>query len=204
MENYPATPSLASDFLLLSNWQRLAFMASCCERMIPNYRIFSAQTSFGDVNTLRYTLDSVWLEIRGVAGGRNLARLSKDCEAQAPDPSDFSSIYASSALDAATAISITASAAATQAEVTAVMDVVELARDSVDLFVQIVDDLDPNAPGFENEILRSLLMQTELKRQRRALEILRSAGIDSQMARAEIVKRWERMELPSLAATPEA
>ncbi|MBH1394522.1 DUF416 family protein [Stenotrophomonas maltophilia] len=204
MENYPATPSLASDFLLLSNWQRLAFMASCCERMIPNYRIFSAQTSFGDVNILRNTLDSVWLEVIGGAGSRNLESLSKGCEAQAPDPSNFSSIYASSALDAAAAISITASAAATHAEVTAVMDVVELARDSVDLFVQIVENLDPNAPEFENRILRSLLMQTELKRQRRALEILKSTGREDKVARAEIVKRWGRVELPSLAATPES
>jgi len=74
----------------------------------------------------------------------------------------------------------------------------------VDLFVQIVENLDPNAPEFENRILRSLLMQTELKRQRRALEILKSTGRENKVARAEIVKRWGHVELPSLAATPES
>lgn len=203
MENCAAVPSLASDVLLLSPWQRLAFVANCCERMIPNYRHFSAQSSFGDVNVLRNALDSVWLQVLGGGVNLDLASLPERCEAQAPDPSEFASIYASSALDAATAISIAASAAATQTDVSAVMSVAELARDTVDLYIQMTEDLDPNAPGFEAKILSSRLMQVELKRQRCALQLLKATGAEDRAARLDIVGQWRGVERSSLAETPD-
>lgn len=202
MENYPAVPSLASDALLLSPWQRLAFVANCCERMIPNYRHFSAQTSFGDVNVLRNALNLVWLQVLGSEENLDLASLPELCEAQAPDPSEFTSIYASSALDAATAVSLAASAAATQTDVSVVMSVTELARDTVDLYVQMAEDLDPNAPGFEAKILSSGLMQVELKRQRCALQLLKATGAGDRAARLNIVEQWKGVEVSSLAAIP--
>ncbi|BBI92656.1 putative conserved protein [Serratia symbiotica str. Tucson] len=44
----------------LESWQHLAFMASLCERMYPNYQMFCQQTAFGDPAIYRRILDLVW------------------------------------------------------------------------------------------------------------------------------------------------
>ncbi|MCP1065929.1 YjaG family protein [Serratia symbiotica] len=44
----------------LESWQHLAFMASLCERMYPNYQMFCQQTAFVDPAIYRRILDLVW------------------------------------------------------------------------------------------------------------------------------------------------
>ncbi len=44
----------------LESWQYLAFMASLCERMYPNYQMFCQQTAFVDPAIYRRILDLVW------------------------------------------------------------------------------------------------------------------------------------------------
>ncbi|WP_127960226.1 YjaG family protein [Serratia microhaemolytica] len=44
----------------LASWQHLTFMASLCERMYPNYRMFCQQTAFADPAIYRRIIDLVW------------------------------------------------------------------------------------------------------------------------------------------------
>jgi uncharacterized protein YjaG (DUF416 family) len=40
---------------------KVAFAASCCERLLPNYYAFTLAEKWGDFELLRHALDQVWL-----------------------------------------------------------------------------------------------------------------------------------------------
>jgi hypothetical protein len=163
--------SLGASLRKLEEWKRVAFMAQIAERMLPNYQRFSAETDFGDISVLRRALDATW---RWVESGRTvegLSELLESCEQQAPDTELFRSRYTSAALDAANAAAAILDALSNPKEINAV-EVASLARDSIDLFVQELMDLDPNSPGFEEKIVRHDLMQRELLHQQQDLDAL--------------------------------
>lgn len=178
-------------------WKRVAFMAYCCERMLPNYKIFKAQTGYGDNEVLRITLDAIWEWIKAGQTSGDLAALAKACELQAPDTSEFSSPYTSAALDAATAIAATAEAVP-DTTASQVIDVASLARDTIDLFVQEIDGLDPNDPGLVEKIQRSDLMQSELRAQRQSLEKLKGLPDGDMKPRAQLREQWTNLDAGSL------
>jgi uncharacterized protein YjaG (DUF416 family) len=150
------------------SWKRLAFMALVCERMIPNFERFSAETAFGDPRVLRHALDAAWTFIRTATVENNLEELKLACEKQAPDTEQFGSVFTSSALDAANAIS-TLLDAISDDTVELAVDVAELARDTVDMFVQRTEAPDPASVSLEHAILAHPLMQRELAHQRQDL-----------------------------------
>lgn len=162
---------LARSLQRLSSWKQIAFMVQVGERMLANYQRFSAETGFGDVSVLRSALDTAWDWIESGRLPSKLAELREACERQAPDTEDFHSLYTSAALDAASVAAIILDALERPDEARP-LEVAALARDTVDLFVQERMNLDPNAPGFEETIIRHHLMQRELRRQREILEAL--------------------------------
>ena len=44
---------------------RIAFAASCCERLLPNYNAFSCMENLGDPSVLRNALNEVWQILQG-------------------------------------------------------------------------------------------------------------------------------------------
>lgn len=178
----------------LPPWKQIAFMVQVGERMLPNYSRFSAEAGFGDVSVLRNALDAAWTWIESGQLLDNVAELRDACDQQAPNTEQFHSPYTSAALDAANVAAIILDALEQPDEARPV-DVASLARDTVDLFIQEHMNLDPNAPGFEETILRHHLMQTELRHQREALEALTKLFGDRETAgrelRAKFVDRIE-------------
>ena len=82
--------------------QQLAAGAACCERMVPNYATFIAEAAWGSLAPLRNALDAIWDAcLRGASTEVDLKRSLAECEGSAPDADDFSSLYVSSAQDAA-------------------------------------------------------------------------------------------------------
>jgi uncharacterized protein len=181
----------------LAPWKRIAFMAQVGERMLANYQHFSAETGFGDVSVLRNALDASWTWIESGRLPGNLAELRETCEQQAPDTEQFHSPYTSAALDAANVAAAILDALERPDEARPV-DVASLARDTVDLFVQERMNLDPNAPGFEETILRHNLMQSELRRQRENLEALTRWSGDREKAGRELRAKSAGRTLGSL------
>ena len=155
----------------LAAWKRIAFMAQVAARMLPNYERFSAETGFGDVAVLKRALDAAWFWVQSGKPPHDLTALREACEKQAPDTEHFRSPYTSAALDAANATAAILDAIEHPAEAR-LTEVASLARDTVDLFVQELMNMDPNAPNFEEAISRHNLMQRELQRQREDLETL--------------------------------
>lgn len=169
----------------LPEWKNLAFVTQVAERMLPNYRRFSDETGFGDVSVLRSALDAAWSYVESGSVPNNLDALREACDQQAPDTVQFKSIYTSAALDAANAAAIILDEVERGGDAQPV-DVAMLARDTVDLFVQEITNLDPNAPNFEERILRHNLMQRELRRQREDLEALKKLPDDRQSIGREL------------------
>ena len=178
-------------------WKRVAFMAYCCERMLPNYATFKVQSGYGNNAVLRAALDVIWEWVENEQTNEDMIALARACEQQAPDTAEFSSSYTSAALDAATAIATTAEAVS-DTTASKVIEVASLARDTIDLFVQKVDDLDPNDPRLDEKIRRSDLMQAELRTQRQSLERLKALPSDDKKLRAHLREQWTNLETGSL------
>jgi uncharacterized protein YjaG (DUF416 family) len=89
----------------VSPLHRVAFAASCCERLLPNYRAFAQIEQWGAPDLLRQALDVVWSHLEGhpLTESRVLA-LTREIKEVSPDTEHFRSLFTSPALDAAAAI----------------------------------------------------------------------------------------------------
>jgi uncharacterized protein YjaG (DUF416 family) len=87
-------------FSTLSQWQQIAYSASLLERMLPNYKLFSEATEFGEFSVLRNQLDTVWqwLDKNNRCKINYEAQLAK-LEPQIPDPEEFEFFGVYPALD---------------------------------------------------------------------------------------------------------
>lgn len=87
-------------FEKLSRWQQIAFASTLIERMLPNYRMFSESSQFGDYALLRNQLDLIWqwLDKNNQIKININAQLNK-LEEQTPDPEAFDSFGVFPALD---------------------------------------------------------------------------------------------------------
>lgn len=63
--NFYNLDSLAKKLEKLSFFHRVAFAASCCERLLPNYNLFAKQENLGNPSVIRNALDEVWQVVKG-------------------------------------------------------------------------------------------------------------------------------------------
>lgn len=149
--------------------QQLAAGAACCERMLPNYATFMAEAAWGDLAPLRNALDAIWDAcLRGASTEVDIERSLAQCESSAPDAEDFSSLYVSSAQDAAFSVCALLDFLRDR-DPERIVSVLRFSTDSVDLIVQEQGEMDPRDPKREQRILEHPLMQHELVRQQRDL-----------------------------------
>lgn len=146
-------------------WRQIAFMTLCCERMVPNYERFASESGFGDPRLLREAVGAAWEWLETGRIRMELQQLRAAIEEKTPNTELFSSPFTSAALDAASAVSVLLDALE-HPEAADPVGVASLARDSVDLYVQEIEDLDPQRPDLEGVIQEHPLMQAELMRQR--------------------------------------
>lgn len=158
----------------------IAFAASCCERLWPNYEAFAQIEGWGQPAVLRNTLDNIWLYLKGQDWptdeiDRELAR----CEALIPDSDDFNSLLTPAAQRASAAICYTlqccldgdASRAALPAR---------LSVEATELFLDAVNDPDTGPhlfdPTFAEWLKSAPLMLAELAKQEADLAALNSVS----------------------------
>ena len=151
---------------------QVLFALSCAERMLPNYRRFLREHGWGNESMLRMALDLGWDMVSMKPVDQRIAvDLKEGCSEQAPDTEEFSSLYVSPALDAANSASIIA-ALTISPDVERVVEVASYARDTVDMYVQEIEEMPPGILDLEERIRQHPLMQSELKNQREALEAI--------------------------------
>jgi len=168
----------------LGHRSRVAFGLLCCERLFPNYLAFQNDSRWGRPDVVRDALDATWDWLASSSGETaSIERLQAAVEAAQPNTEDFDSLFVSAALDAATA---------TEALLQLVLhnreeDFVEIAsfsRDTVDMYVQEVDQMDSTDANLEERIRSHALMQRELRQQHTDLEMLEHAEIGPDFVRS--------------------
>jgi len=175
--------------VVLPFWKQLVFLLIVCQRLIPSFRAFAMETVFQGENLLKDMLLKAW---NTLLRGKSKADFSNEmvqAESVAPETEDSDSIYVSSALDASVAISLLMKAFS-DGQTDTVVEAVTLIRDSVDMYVQELEDMDPNDPNLETRILNNELMQKELKRQREDLEFLSSLDDDITVSMTVVEEKW--------------
>jgi hypothetical protein len=93
-------------FIQLSQWQQITFAAALLERMLPNYKMFSEVSGFGDDKVLGNQLDIIWQWL----SQPNTTKINIDAqllklETETPDPEAFDSFGVFPALDTCMALS---------------------------------------------------------------------------------------------------
>lgn len=157
---------------------RLAFAASCCERLIPNHYAFSRMEEWGNSSQLRQALDEVWEFLKGNELSEMLiGELMQRCEAQAPETEDFSSLFVSAAGDAAAAVVYTLECCL-DGDANRAALVGRLAVDTIYQYLLRVNDPQVGIHGadysFEEQMLNAPLMVAELEKQQQDLVTLKS------------------------------
>ena len=178
---------LQQKLLSLSDWKKVAFGLSICERLYPNYVAFAEETGCGSASEMRSYIDMVRDSLRNDAPIVDAESAEKKSLTFAPDTEDFSSYYTSVALDTAVSVA-TLIAYQNDHEMDKLVDIAEAAYDTVSLFLSQVDcpyEID------EQWILTHPMMQNELEKQREELELLDDLGGSFADNQAQLLARWK-------------
>jgi uncharacterized protein YjaG (DUF416 family) len=168
MDELSRREKLLTRLKALPHQKRVAFAASCCERLMPNYAAFSRQVDWGSPQVLRSALDAAW---RFVETGRvdkaELCTAIEACNQNIPDTEDFTHSLTSAALDAGAGVFETLQCVFDgSAQHSA--DVGEMAYDTVFMYFTDKDRPDPAITG------QHPLVLAESDRQARTLILLES------------------------------
>jgi hypothetical protein len=158
---------------------QLAFAASCCERAFPNYVCFAKEERWGDPSILRSAIDKTWEVVLGRSYTlTEIKELENRCRMVTPSSDNFPGIDVTAAQEAAFMVTLLLQFCYDNKTSYAVR-IATFARDTVDMYIQVHENLAPSDPDLEQKIANHPLMQRELDRQKSdlaALRGLRSAG----------------------------
>ena len=177
--------------------QRLAFLLYCCERMFRNYVYFSQKEKWGNPEIFQRALGIGWRVLEGDMALAGLRDLKATCEKWTPDTNEFGSIHSSSALDAAVSISNMLEYLQNP-DIALIMEVVSLSRDSVDMFVQELEDMDPKDPELEKNIQLHPLMQKELNDLSSYIDLLSKTDLNHETKSGLLIKNSRNLRKSNL------
>lgn len=164
---------LTEEMTALSVPHRIAFSASCCQRTLPNYRLFFEKNHWGDPHPLEEVLDSTWSFLKkGSPSLEYIAALRSACMNVVPHSDDFGSPVATAGQEASFMIVVLTELCADGMPKHATR-IATFARDTIDRFVIITRHLDPKEPGFEQRIGDDPTMLAEFHRQESDLRSLK-------------------------------
>lgn len=169
---------------------RLALALSCCERLIPNYVVFSHAVDWGRPEILRMAVDQVWASLH--TGSYDLDKITgliEECNQVVPDTNDFTHPYTSAALDAGTAVVATLECCL-DGNSEHVMDVISFSRDTIDMFVRARHSLESGVQSDE-VVATHPFMTTELRRLSEDVEML----CETKVFNSEFVEQFKQIAL---------
>jgi uncharacterized protein YjaG (DUF416 family) len=159
---------------------RLAFAASCCERMIPNFDAFVLTEGVGDAIACHQALDAAWCWLSGkrIAAGE-IQNLRHRCQGAISDPERFGSLWCGLATNAVSAIMDALDCCVNGLPQSAANTGI-LADDSVYEYISRVDEpltssqVQERGTGFDVWIMEHPLKKQELQKQEADIELLAS------------------------------
>jgi uncharacterized protein YjaG (DUF416 family) len=171
--------ALQSTVATLDYRAQVAFALLCTERLYPNYLVFQQDVGWGSSATVRAALDYVWdWLLQAKLSADELEKLLDEVEHAEPDTENFDSLFVSPALDVATATGALLRLL-WEPGVAGVVEVASYARDTVDMYIQEVEGMDPQDPHLEETIRLHPTMQRELQNQSDDLRFLSQTKLTS-------------------------
>lgn len=149
----------------LSTEKLILFAMLCCERLYPNYFLFSEETGWGDNTVLIEGIDKIVEFLQSNELNENqIKQIQNKIDSITPSTEDFSTILVSFALDACTSVYETLDFLL-DPNIDKIVDVAIFARDTVDMFIQEKEMMDYTEPEFEIKIENDPFMKNEKARQ---------------------------------------
>lgn len=129
--------------------------------------------NWGNPRLLVSALDEVWAFLSGHGSAPSrFETLARECADAAPDTEEFSSLYTSSALDAASSL-VETLRCGLDGEPLRAVQVARSATDSVDMYIQMRDNLSPSGSAMEDAIANDPLMRHEIEKQKADLAAIK-------------------------------
>lgn len=200
MENEFNKDELKQKLIKLPFWKQLVFLLIVCQRLLPSFRAFAAEIGFQGKGQLDDLLSKAWNSLLNGISSTDFSSEATLAESLAPDTEEFDTVLVSSALDATIATSLLMKAFSDQ-QIDTIIEAVTLIRDSVDMYVQELEDMDPTDLALEQNILGHELMQRELRRQREDLEFLGTLDDDISLSMLAVKSKWFDCEDSCLGLT---
>lgn len=143
--------------------KQLTFAYLICERLYPNYLFFSNKYSFGNPTVLREAIDYVSSNIiKNESDKERINSFIKKVDKNIPQPANYNTVLASSALDACTAINESLDFLMDK-KTSRLEDISTMATDSVDMYIQEKENLSYNTDKqFQQKIDNHPLMIKEV------------------------------------------
>lgn len=174
------------ELITLSEKGRILFGALTTERLYPNYIHFEKMVGWGDHSKLQGAISLLYeyLLREDLVAVSEIQDAINEVDFVTPHTDDFPGITTSFALDACTSVHSTLSYILDK-NIEHIIDVAIYARDTVDMYIQEIHNLDSQNPDFETKIATDPFMIAEKKRQ---IEVIRdingiTGGITSDLIR---------------------
>jgi uncharacterized protein len=158
---------------------RVLFAALICERLYPNYVAFQKTFEWGNHEVLQEGIALIrqYLIKEDLFEASEIEDIIERVDMITPSTEDFSGIVTSFALDACNSVYCTLRYLIDK-NVDNIADVASFARDTVDMYIQEVDDINANDPKIEEKIERNKFMVHEKKAQRELLKKIMAINIE--------------------------
>jgi uncharacterized protein YjaG (DUF416 family) len=173
----------------LSHRHRVLFTALTCEKMIPSFRAFSSKMRWGNVEIMEEALILQYQYINsGQKSDSEIDDLYSSLEINTPNNDDFDDISTSYAIDSCV-VFLESMAFLKTGHIHHSLNVASSARDTIDMFIQEKESIDPNDSNLETLILSDPYMLKEQKRQNAIL----SALSESPVINSESIQRLREL-----------
>lgn len=155
--------------------QQAVLAAYLCERLLPNYNLFSEHVGFGDTKVLRGLLNLVWDKLSVNKGG-DWERWQEKLEAVTPSDSEFDMLGVYPAMEACTALSSLVQGIADK-DSAPLLDVAKISQGSVAHYLELGEFAEVRDAGQRNTLIEEHeLMTYERATQEAMVEFLSQSG----------------------------
>ncbi|RFS17701.1 DUF416 family protein [Emticicia sp. C21] len=170
--------SIEKKIVKLSFKQQVLFAVLTCEKLLPNYRQFSNIEKWGDIEVLEEAIVMIYQYLQDIElNDTELDGIYEKITEITPNVEQFKGDLASYALDACSAVSDAVEFLLSEDQ-SYLINIVSIAQETIDMFVQESEDLDITDEDLENKIAQNVFVKREYKRQQDILRKLLGAEIN--------------------------
>lgn len=163
--------------------QKKVFAIALCQRMLPNYQLFSEVCEFGDPQVLDTALSLLWQSIYDKKLKLNIDIYLERLELITPDPANFDAYGVYPAMDATTAIIALLSAIQSKVEED-IVNISKLSSSTVANYIEAISDVELDDDAFDDYIFNHEVMVEEKELQNTLLQLIE----DNPKLNADFVK----------------